>query len=87
MSPETLTTIKELATGGFATFLIALLVAGKYRVWVYGHYLDEVIKNKDAQIAREQQETERWRALALGARELTDRSLAVAARVVSQAQQ
>lgn len=78
--------IKDLATGGFATFLVTILVAGKYRIWVWGYILDDIVKDKDAQIAHERAEKDQWRTLALQNRELTDRSVSLATKVVQGAQ-
>lgn len=75
--------IKELAAGGFATFLIAILVAGKYRIWMFTSYHDEMIVDKDKQIAAERAEKEQWRALALETRNLTDRSVSALNKVIS----
>jgi hypothetical protein len=74
--------VKELAAGGFATFLVAILVAGRYRIWVWGYHLDEVIKERDTLIAYERAEKEQFKQLLLDARELTNRSVDLASKVV-----
>lgn len=73
---------KELAASSFATFLIVILIAGKYRWWVFGSYYDEMLKDKEEQIEYERREKEQWRAMAMQTRDLTERSVAVAAKAV-----
>lgn len=85
--------VKELAAGGFATFLVAVLVAGKYRVWIWGHHydamviekderFDEMVREKDAQITYERGEKDQWRALAWDTHKLTERSVSLATKAV-----
>lgn len=76
--------VKELAAGGFATFLVAILVAGKYGVWVWGHHYTDMCKEKDAIIAYERAEKEEWRQLAWETKHLTEKSVRVAEKAVSQ---
>jgi hypothetical protein len=77
--------IEKLAAGGFATFLVAILIAGKYRVWVWGYHLDDAIRDREKQITYERAEKDQWRQLAMEGKNLTDRSVALASTVVKQA--
>lgn len=86
---------KDIAAGGFATLLIAILIAGKYRVWMWCHHhdeiktaddrrFDEMVEEKDKQIEYERKEKEEWRKLAWDTKRLTEQSVTLAAKVVNQ---
>jgi hypothetical protein len=74
--------IKELAAGGFASFLIAILIAGKYRIWVWGYHLDELRRDYEKAIDYERAEKNQWREIALEGRDLVHRSVSMAGKVV-----
>jgi hypothetical protein len=74
--------VKELAAGGFATFLVAILVAGRYRIWVWGYVLDEVVTEKNKLVEYERARGEEWKQLALTNRELVERSVTVVSKAV-----
>lgn len=82
---DLITVIKELATGGFATFLIAIIIAGWKRIWIWSYVYDEMIKEKNAQIEHERAEKEEWKAHVFKTKELTDRTLHLAEKVVGNA--
>lgn len=77
---------KEVAAGGFATFLVIVLIAGKYRVWMWGYHYDEMVKEKDELIAYERAEKNEWRSMAWDTRRLTDKSVTLAQKAVGRAQ-
>lgn len=47
MPMEIAEVVKTLAAGGFATLLIAILVAGRYRQWLWYNVYDEMVAAKD----------------------------------------
>ena len=81
---EAISVINKLAAGGLATLLIAILVAGKYKIWVWGYAYEEMVKEKDAQIAYERAEKNEWRQLAWETRSLTEKSVSLATKAVQQ---
>jgi len=76
--------VEKLAAGGFVTFLVAILLAGKYRVWVWGYQLDEAVRDKEKQIEEQRHEKEQWRSQALGARDLTERSVTLSTKLAGK---
>lgn len=85
--------VEKLAAGGFATFLIVILIAGQKRVWVWGYHLDDTIREKDtyyddmvkeknALIAYERNEKDEWRTLAWETKKLTEKSVSLAQTAV-----
>lgn len=79
---EAISIINKLAAGGLATLLIAILVAGWKRIWVWGYHFDEMVRQKDALIDYERKEKEEWRQLAWGTHKLTERTVTLAAKAV-----
>lgn len=74
--------LEKLAASGFASFLLAVLWAGKARVWVWGYHLEELQKRHDREIEHERAEKNEWKALALDSRDVVHRSLRVASKSV-----
>jgi len=73
---------KDLAAGGFATLLIAIGVAGWYKVWIWGYVYEDMKKEKDAQIESERQQKNEYKSMLFSARNLTDRTVEVAQKAL-----
>lgn len=79
---ELIPVIEKLASAGFATFLVVIIIAGRYRIWLWSWTFDEMLKAKNEQIDYERREKEYWRSAAFQNKDLADRSVVVASKVV-----
>ena len=79
---ELIPLIERLAGAGFATFLVVIIIAGRYRIWLWSWTFDEMLNAKNEQLNYERKEKEYWRSAAFQNKDLADRSVVVASKVV-----